>query len=203
MYEEINDYELLDKVSDDEIATEELFKKYKPLITSIAKKAFYKSKMNGLELNDLIQEGMIGFSIALNTYNEKREASFYTFARLCIIRRIVSSIQSYNRLKYQVLNESLSVDSITENVQDIERIFSDYESNPETMLITDEELKTKIKNINKGLTNFESEVFELKIAGFDYKEIAEILEKPVKSVDNAINRIKTKIHNYLKEKSVN
>ncbi len=200
MYDGITDNELLDKVSDNELATEALFEKYRPLITGIAKKIYYSSKVSGVEVSDLIQEGMVGFSIAINTYNEKEEASFYTFARMCIIRRILSSITAANTKKHQILNESISVESISEDPSTKENIFSDYDSNPERLLITGENTKELIRNIEKELTNLECEVFELKTAGFNYKEIAEILEKDPKSVDNAISRIKTKINKYLKEK---
>ena len=200
MYDGITDNELLDKVSDNELATEALFEKYRPLITGIAKKIYYSSKVSGVEVSDLIQEGMVGFSIAINTYNEKEEASFYTFARMCIIRRILSSITAANTKKHQILNESISVESISEDPSTKENIFSDYDSNPERLLITGENTKELIRNIEKELTNLECEVFELKTAGFNYKEIAEILEIDPKSVDNAISRIKTKINKYLKEK---
>ncbi|MBR3198532.1 MAG: sigma-70 family RNA polymerase sigma factor [Bacilli bacterium] len=200
MYEEITDNELLDKVSDNELATEALFEKYRPLITGIAKKIYYSSKVSGVEIADLIQEGMVGFSIAINTYNDKEDASFYTFARMCIIRRILSSITAANTKKHQILNESISVESISEDPSTKENIFSDYDSNPEKLLIIGENTKELIRDIEKELTNLECEVFELKTAGFNYKEIAEILEKDPKSVDNAISRIKTKINKYLKEK---
>lgn len=200
MYEDITDNELLDKVSDNELATETLFKKYMPLINGIAKKIYYSSKVNGVEVGDLVQEGMVGFSIAINTYNEKEDASFYTFARMCIIRRILSSITAANTQKHQILNESISVENISEDPKTKENIFSDYESNPERLLIAGERTKELIHDIEKGLTNLECEVFELKTAGFNYKEIAEILEKEPKSIDNAISRIKTKVSKYLKEK---
>ncbi len=200
MYEDITDNELLDKVSDNELATETLFKKYMPLINGIAKKIYYSSKVNGVEVGDLVQEGMVGFSIAINTYNEKEDASFYTFARMCIIRRILSSITAANTQKHQILNESISVENISEDPKTKENIFSDYESDPERLLIAGERTKELIHDIEKGLTNLECEVFELKTAGFNYKEIAEILEKDPKSIDNAISRIKTKVSKYLKEK---
>ncbi len=200
MYEDITDNELLDKVSDNEIATETLFEKYKPLITGIAKKIYYSRKVNGIEIGDIIQEGMVGFSIAISTYNEKEEASFYTFARMCILRRILSSINAANTKKHQILNESISVENISEDPSTKENIFSDYESNPERLLIAGENTRELMKKIETVLTNFECEVFELKTAGFNYKEIAEILDKEPKSIDNAINRIKTKVSKYLKEK---
>lgn len=197
MYYDINDYELLDKVSDNEEATEMIFEKYSPLIKKIATKAYYKNNINGMEINDLIQEGMIGLSVAINTFDDSKEASFFTFARMCIIRRISSYITSFSRLKHQALNESISVEKITEeNYKD--KIFQDIESNPENVVIlgeTTREIMTKIENV---LTNFECEVFELKTAGFNYKEIGELLDKDAKSINNAMTRIKNKI-NKLKE----
>ena len=202
MYDDINDYDLLDKVSDNEIATEKLFEKYKPLIYNIAKKAYYKNQKSGLEINDLIQEGMIGFSVALNTYDSNKDASFFTFANLCIIRKISTSLTSAKRQKNLILNESISVEKISEDLNTKEKIFSDKESNPENIILTEENIREIINGIGKELTNLEKEVFELKTAGFNYKEIAEILEKSPKSIDNAISRIKTKTSKYLKQKQV-
>lgn len=203
MYDNINDYDLLDKVSDNELATEKLFEKYKPLINKIASKAYYKNQKSGFELNDLIQEGMIGFSVALNTYNEKRDASFYTFARMCIIRKISSSITRAKRQKHLILNESISVENISDDLNKKEKIFMDYDSNPENILITDENIREIMNDIERDLTNLEKEVFELRTAGFNYKEIAELLEKTPKSIDNAISRIKTKTSKYHKENKLN
>lgn len=203
MYDNINDYDLLDKVSENEIATEKLFEKYRPLINKIASKAYYKNKNSGLELNDLIQEGMIGFSVALNTYNENKDASFFTFARMCIIRKILSSITSSKRQKNLILNESISVENISDDSNQKEKIFTDNNSNPENILIIGENIKEIMYEIEKDLTNLEKEVFELRTAGFSYKEIAELLEKTPKSIDNTIGRIRVKTNKYLKENKLN
>lgn len=203
MYDNINDYDLLDKVSDNEIATEKLFEKYRPLINKIASGAYYKNKNSGLELNDLIQEGMIGFSVALNTYNDNKDASFFTFARMCIIRKISSSITRAKRQKHLILNESISVEKISDDLNKKEKILTDNDSNPENIIIIGENIREIMNNIEKNLTNLEKEVFELRTAGFNYKEIAELLEKTPKSIDNAISRIKTKTNKYLKENKLN
>ena len=203
MYDNINDYDLLDKVSDNEIATEKLFEKYKPLIYNIANKAYQKNKKSGLEINDLVQEGMIGFSVALNTYNDSKDASFFTFARMCIISKISSSITKSKRQKHLILNESISVENISNNLNQKEKIFTDNGSNPENIMITDENIREIKNNIEKELTNLEREVFELKTTGFNYKEIAELLEKTPKSIDNAIGRIRTKARKYLTENKPN
>ena len=84
MYKKLNDYELLSQVADNEFATEALFEKYKNLIYGIAKKAYVHHQNTGLDMNDLIQEGMIGFSIAINTFDEQKNTTFFTYARTCI-----------------------------------------------------------------------------------------------------------------------
>lgn len=195
MYDNVNDYELLDMVCDNEMATEFLFEKYKPLIVNIALKAYRKNKLSGVDSNDLIQEGMIGLSVAINTFNDNKEASFYTFARLCIIRRITSSLISNRRQKHQLLNESVSVEKMADDPKANEYILVDNDSNPENVLISVENTKELMRKIETELTGFESEVFELKMAGFTNSEISEILDRDKKSVSNALNRIKNKVKN--------
>lgn len=195
MYENINDYELLDMVCDNEMATEAIFEKYRPMIVSIAYKIYSKNQLYGVDLNDLVQEGMIGLSIAINTFNDNKDTSFYTFARLCIIRRIFSTLISNKRYKHQILNESLSVERITESEKGADVLIDD-KNNPEELLLSDENMRELIKNIENVLTSFECEVFELKTAGFTTSEISEMLEKDKKSISNAIERIKVKLKNF-------
>ena len=152
-------------------------------------------KNTGLELNDLIQEGMLGLNLAMNSFDEERDASFYTYAKMCIERKIITQIVASRRLKHKVLNDSLSLESTDGN--NIEYVFdrslTDNSYNPEEILFNAEDEKDLVKEVGKVLTDFEIQVFELKINGFDYKEIAEILDKDIKAVDNALQRIKLKI----------
>lgn len=197
MYKKLNDYELLSQVADNEFATEALFEKYKNLIYGIAKKAYVHHQNTGLDMNDLIQEGMIGFSIAINTFDEQKNTTFFTYTRTCITRRVISSLVSASRLKHQLLNDSLSVELFdTENNPDT-IILSDNTSNPEKLLIEDENLKELKKQIKNKLTDLENNVFDLLTSGFDYKEIADILNKTPKSIDNTLSRIKYKIQKNL------
>lgn len=196
-YDNVNDYEILSMVADNEEATEALFKKYKPLIVGLAKKIYNTNQNTGFDLNDLIQEGMIGFSTAINTFDEKKDATFFTYAKTCIERRLISLIKSANRYKHQLLNESYSVEDLARDNKELENLLEDSTSNPEHQLLDSENTKELIKNIQKTLTSLESAVFELKISGFNYREIAEILGKDSKSIDNAISRIKVKVQKYL------
>ncbi len=201
-YKKLNDYELVSRVNESEEITEILFNKYRPLITKIANKMYVENNKNGLELSDLINEGMVAFSIAINTYNEHKDTMFYTYAKKCIERKIISLIVTANRQKHQILNTSLSVEAMDEiNNINIERIIGDENSNPEVILLDVENVNSLIREMMSELTSFESQVFDLKKSGFTYKEISEILEVEPKRIDNAIQRIKTKIKNYLKNKN--
>ena len=197
IYDDINDYEVLSIVADNEEATELLFNKYKPLIIGLAKKVYGMAQNTGFDLNDLIQEGMIGFSTAINTFDESKDTTFFTYAKTCIERRLYSLIKSANRFKYQILNESYSVEDLANDNKSLENLLEDSTSNPENKLIDNENAKELIRNIQTQLTSLESAVFELKISGFTYREIAEILGKESKSIDNAISRIKAKVQKYL------
>ena len=196
-YDDINDYEVLSMVADNEDATELLFKKYKPLIVGLAKKIYNNNQNTGYDLNDLIQEGMIGFSTAINTFDENKDTTFFTYAKTCIERRLISLIKSASRLKHQILNESYSVEDLAQDNKSLENLLEDSTSNPENKIIDDENTNELIRNIQKQLTPLESAVFELKISGFTYREIADILDKDSKSIDNAISRIKTKVQKHL------
>ena len=198
-YDEINDYEVLSMVADNEDTTELLFKKYKPLIVGLAKKIYNNNQNTGFDLNDLIQEGMIGFSTAINTFDENKDTTFFTYAKTCIERRLISLIKSASRLKHQILNESYSVEDLAQDNKSLENLLEDSTSNPENKIIDDENTNELIRNIQKQLTPLESAVFELKISGFTYREIADILDKDSKSIDNAISRIKTKVQKYLEK----
>ena len=169
-YRDYNDYELLSVVNDDEKSTELIYKKYKPLIEKNAKKFLKYSRYNGLEINDLIQEGYIGLNKAIKSFNDSKETSFFTYAKTLIERNQISTLIGSNRLKHKFLNESIPLDiTVSED--------------------------TLIEKIDEELTDFERQVFHLKISGFEYMEIADLLDKTSKQVDNAIQRIKNKIKN--------
>lgn len=195
-YKDYNDFELLSYVSDNnEEASEVLFEKYRPLINATANRLYYYCKNTGLEINDLIQEGMLGLNLAINSFDNEKETSFYTYAKKCIERRIISVIVSSRRLKHKFLNESLSFEVNDEVSQSFihEKNLEDNSYNPEEILVNSESFEELIKEVSSHLTEFEVQVFELKLNGFDYKEIAEILDKDTKSIDNALQRIKVKI----------
>ena len=194
-YKDFNDYELLSYIAEgNEDANNIIIKKYEPLINKIASKMLPYCKNNGLDLNDLVQEGMIGLNHAIDKYHEMGNTLFYTYAQKCIQRKIISVVISSNRNKNKILNESISYDD-DENL--IMKFIKDSSFNPEEAMI-DEELGNDLKDkITSSLTDLEEQVFTLLINGFKYKEIAEILDKDQKSIDNTIQRLKTKIKNII------
>ncbi len=200
-YKDLNDYELVSHVMDSEESIEVLFEKYKPLIYSLAKKLYLDNPNLGLELSDLMQEGMVGFSYALNSYSEHKDTLFFTYAKKCIESKMISMIVGASRLKHQILNNSLSMEAIdSEDFNNsLDRIIGDYSSNPEAIVVDNENVSLLIKSLSNDLTDFESQVFNLKKSGFNYREIAEVLDVTPKQVDNALQRIKNKMRNYLEE----
>lgn len=196
-YKDYNDYELLEYINDgNEEANNILIKKYEPLIVKIALKMLPYCKNNGLDKNDLVQEGMIGLNHALERYQEQKNILFYTYAKTCIERKIISVVIASNRVKNKILNESVSYDD-DENL--LLKFISDSKPNPEEIILNGEIEEDLINKIKKILTDFEEQVFLLLINGFKYKEIAGILDKDQKSIDNAIQRIKNKIKKVLEK----
>lgn len=193
-YKDFNDYELLNYISENnEEANEILFEKYKPLILSFSNKMYKYCSNKGLELNDLIQEGMLGLNLALKNYDQDKDASFYTYAKKCIERKIISLVVSTTRFKHKILNDSVSFEVKLNENESFERVIEDNSYNPEEIMMNLERENEIIEKAHTILTDLEKQVFDLKISGFNYKEIASILDKDPKTIDNAIQRLKTKI----------
>lgn len=204
-YREFNDQELLSYISEadtTEHSSEILFQKYKPLISKIARKMIATCPNLGLETKDLIQEGYLGLHQAIDTYDDQKEVLFFTYAKTCIESRMISLVVASRRLKHKFLNESLSFE-FDDETKTLEAVLEDNSSNPESYLIEVENTEEMIRQIKDRLTFFEAQVFELKINHFNYKEIADLLGKDPKAIDNAIQRIKTKISSYLEENNKN
>ena len=199
-YSDFNDYELIEYANENnEDANNILIKKYEPLIHSIANRMLKSCSYIGLEESDLVQEGMIGLNHAISYFNEQKDIIFYTYAKTCIERRMISTIIAAKRLKHRVLNESISLNTDNEDVS-FDKILKDESSNPEKIVMDSEETEKLIESIKGSLTDFELQVFELMLSYFKYGEIAEILDKEKKQVDNAMQRIKNKVREKISEK---
>ena len=162
-----------------------LMEKYKNLVRTKAR-AMY---LIGGETDDLIQEGMIGLFKAIRDFDESKEASFMTFARLCIERQLYRAIEASNRLKNQPLNYYVSL-SDTESESDL---IQNWEESPESIVLDREHVKDIMRKIRLTCSPFENHVLDLYIKGYDYRKIAEMMDKSPKSIDNALQRIRAKI----------
>ena len=178
-----------------------VYEKYKPLINKIATNLYKKyCKNTGLELSDLIQEGMLGLNSAMNTYQENKDTLFYTYAKTCIERKIISTVISANRQKHKILNESLPFElNLSDSDLNIDFFLKDNNYNPENIVVDMENSEELMNKIEDSLTPFEQQVLQLKLDGFDYKEISQIINTDPKKIDNAIQRIKTKIKKILEK----
>lgn len=155
--------------------------------------------LRGADKEDIIQEGMIGLVKAIRDYNPDKQSGFKAFAELCITRQIITAIKTATRQKHLPLNSYVSLYN-TEGGDDdnrmlIDTLECDYGSNPEECLIIAESYKNIDEKILKILSKFEKEVLEHYMEGLSYGEIAEKLGCPIKSIDNALQRIKHKFEN--------
>ena len=155
----------------------------------------------GGDKEDVIQEGMIGIFKAIRDYDENKNASFRTFAELCINRQIISAIRKANLRKHQILNESLSLsqeDPSDENSDPLEdRLPASSDEDPETLMLM-KEIESFLQAESGGIFSpLEKSVWDKMMEGKDYQQIAAELGRSSKTVDNAIQRIKKKIYGYL------
>ena len=151
----------------------------------------------GGDREDLIQEGMIGLYKAVRDFNPDKNISFKTFADVCITRQILTAIRTANRNKHTPLNASISINAPVfdddSGATILNIIQSTSISNPEELYIIDESLKEIKNEISKKLSGFENTVLELYLDGLSYVEISEKTDKSIKSIDNALQRIKKKL----------
>lgn len=154
--------------------------------------------MAGAEKEDIVQEGMIGLFKAIKDFKPDKQNSFKSFANICIERQLITAIKTSNRQKHIPLNSYLSLNTAAyENNEDdsVELIDTFYNKEVEDPLetIMKKEYYTEVENaVNKNLSKFEKQVLDQFLKGESYVKIAEKLDSPVKSVDNAIQRIRKK-----------
>lgn len=189
-YSQYTDEELIEKLRAGENEVENyILRKYMPLIRKCTN-AMY---LIGGEKEDLIQEGMMGLLEAVRDYDREREASFFTFAELCITRQLHSVIEAYNRKKHAPLNNYVSFSNQDEpDGLDLEQMISNQSISPEQILIEKERKKEFFSKLEEKLSSMEKKVLYLYLEGNDYLQIAEIMQKPPKSIDNALQRIRGK-----------
>lgn len=185
-YDTCTDEELIARLrAGEREITDYLIDKYKSLVRTRAR-ALY---LVGGDHEDLIQEGMLGLFKAVRDYKPEKEASFATFAGLCIDRQMYSAVASSQRQKHQPLNSFVS---LSEPVSEQELRLVDEET-PEEIMISRENVIGMHERIKERLSKFEYQVLELYLKGYDYTQIAEKLGKQPKAIDNALQRIRSKV----------
>lgn len=196
-YQQYSDEELMMYLQDGESGIIDfIMNKYKNLVKSKAKSMY----ILGADKDDLIQEGMIGLFKAVRDYDSGRDASFFTFADLCISRQMYTAVQASRRQKHIPLNTYISLYATAkenaENEEDmalVNILALKSEQSPEEMLIDKENVEQLEKTIEKELSSFEKQVLDLYLTGMRYTQIAKVLGRDEKSTDNALQRIKSKL----------
>ena len=194
-YESLTDEELITLFRDgDQEAMEMLLNKYKEMVLRKAKSMY----ILGGDSDDLIQEGMLGLFKAVRDYDSGRDASFRTFAQLCVTRQLYTAVKASSRKKHLPLNTAISLsrpvrEDGEEDEEFLDCLEADASSNPEVYLIGQEEIERLEEKIEKELSPLEKQVLELHLTGMGYVEIAHVLNRDEKSTDNALQRIRTKL----------
>jgi RNA polymerase sporulation-specific sigma factor len=178
--------------------TDYIMDKYKNLVRSKAGSMY----ILGADRDDLIQEGMIGLFKAIRDYDTGRDASFFTFADLCISRQMYTAVQASRRKKHAPLNTYISLYGESKEKEEgarLEEILSGGQgSNPETLFLDKERMEYLSGEIDKELSTLEKQVLDLYLTGMTYSQIAKVLGKEEKSTDNALQRVKSKMKKILK-----
>lgn len=189
-YEAFSDEELIEKLRQGENdITDYILEKYKPLV----RKKTNAMYLIGGETEDLIQEGMIGLFKAIRDYRPDKDASFYHFAELCINRQLYSALEASNRKKHQPLNSYISLSDQDNQGAVAAELLVDQDRGPEQMVIEQELWEEYKKRLEQNLSKMENKVLQYYLDGNHYIQIAEIMGKSPKSIDNALQRIRQKI----------
>ena len=199
-YSNFTDEELILRLRDGEMGvTDYIMEKYKNLVRSKAKSMY----ILGADSEDLIQEGMIGLFKAIRDYDSGRDASFSTFADLCVSRQMYTAVQASRRKKHIPLNTYISLygesgsGSDSDETRILQSMVSKVDLNPEDLLIDRENVENLSKQIEQELSPFENQVLDLYLTGMSYTQIARVLGRDDKSTDNALSRIKGKVKKLL------
>jgi RNA polymerase sporulation-specific sigma factor len=197
----LDDLELLRAAREgDERALEVLLGRYRKFARSKSRSYF----LAGADREDVVQEGMIGLYKAIRDFDSSKDTPFSAFAEMCISRQILTAIKTANRQKHSPLNTSISLDapvhtdSGKQSVGDV--IFLDHLSDPAHVVISTEEISELSATMRASLTELEADVLRLYMEGRSYEEIAGTLGNHVKSIDNALQRIKRKVQRYIDER---
>ena len=176
----------------DKDSQEYILTRYKNLVKSIGQ----SYKIAGAEMEDIIQEGMIGLYKAIRDFDRSRGVYFHVFAKTCINRQIITAVRAANRKKHKPLNDYVSLDQKDKESDEIKEGFmtaSEEYKNPETLFLIKEEAELLQKMLEKLLTKKESEIFQMYLKGSTYKDMAAFTGITEKGIGSTIHRIKRKL----------
>jgi RNA polymerase sporulation-specific sigma factor len=200
--EGLEDLDLVKRVRDgDERCLEALLSRYRNFARSKARSYF----LAGSDKEDVVQEGMIGLFKAIRDFDLSQDTPFRAFAELCISRQILTAIKTANRQKHQPLNSSVSLDAPAYGDEKGESSVGDNLvattlSDPAELVISAQEIEAIRDSMRDNLTELEGDVLRLYMDGKSYEEIAGALGNHVKSIDNALQRIKRKLQRHLDQR---
>lgn len=198
-YRDLNDYEIMYMVEENDEVKDLLFEKYRPIIINMANKYREEGKKLGLELDDLIQEGYFGLYSAIKNYNQDESALFYTYAIISIKSKILNAIKKYSTYKHKSLNQSLSLSQPIFNSQDstiIDFVVDDNVSSPD-IIVEEYEIQSIIKSYLFSLDIQNASIFELSLNGYTNVDISKLLDLSLKVVSNTLFSIRKRIVKYL------
>ncbi len=200
-YAQMTDEQLIRRLrAGEEDITDYLMEKYKGMVRKEAK-AMY---LLGGENDDLIQEGMIGLFKAVRDYDAAQEASFGTFARLCVTRQLYSAIEASRRKKHSPLNSYVSFYEKEDREGGgslLDTMEAGCESDPEQAFLSKDNARRMEEELEESLSSLEKRVLYLHLRGTDYRTIASLLDRSPKTVDNAIQRIRAKAEKILQDEN--
>ncbi|NLK21203.1 MAG: RNA polymerase sporulation sigma factor SigH [Epulopiscium sp.] len=198
-YDQLEDEEIIYLIrGGDTIAMDYLINKYKNFVRAKSRTYF----LIGADREDIIQEGMIGLYKAIRDYQEEKISSFRAFAELCITRQIITAIKAATRQKHMPLNSYISLhkpifDEESERITLMDVIVGGKVANPEELLISQENLSVIEQRMGEVLSNLECQVLSFYLQGKAYYEIANKMGRDIKSIDNALQRVKKKLEKLL------
>ncbi|WP_050897294.1 RNA polymerase sporulation sigma factor SigH [Patulibacter medicamentivorans] len=185
----------------DQQATNRLIKRYQGFVRMKASSFF----LNGGDRDDLVQYGLMGLYEAIRDFRTDRESSFRNFAELCITRRMITAIKADNRHKAKLLNDAVSLSSPPPGASEGESTLHEViagpgKHDPARLAVDRDELRALVSSVPELLSDLESRVLALYLRGRTYEQISETLGSDTKRVDNALQRVKRKIGDFLHER---
>jgi len=192
LYTERSDSELAELAkAGDRAAEEALVVRFGRVVRACARPLF----LMGGDSEDLVQEGMVGLLAAIREYDPERKVSFRAYAEVCIRNRLLSAVKAASRDKHTPLNSYVPLDPALFDGTDSDerRTVDQRQGNPEALFIHQEDMQERMNRIYSQLSPLETRILRLYLSGLSYSEIASKCNRPLKSVDNAVQRIRRKI----------